>query len=790
MLPLNSAKSTLSGNGSAFLVFLKPSRRRGKAIFLHHTGKLILGSIDSVVHVLQGLVKPEQAVTIGAPIYELENFRRGPTGFEADDLHEGLNLLVEDASSLVLRSSDMMARRRAIHEARRTSLFQETLQASIAKSRVLIDLYEAKAEEENYAVIMLDDAIGYFSMQRADTMQRDQLKLAVKRAMLEDVDRFIADRDNLLQTDRFFARPKSELEDLTTVRDWVYRGMPEVEAFLASIAGKKMVESTRQRFIRVLKASLANHLSIQGNPYVDLVGTLVKRASASTDHTSLAGQVVELLKRIGELDEWANLPLLDPLAPTATWDAPVAESTNELMETDELDALRRDYGDLPVYAIDGATALEIDDAIAVEAAQDKSTWIHVHIADPTSALPPRHYASLAAQDRMASIYAVERHWPMLAAEVVERSKINLGDRNPQRTIVFSARVSKQGEVLEERIEAGWTNRILRCTYEQVDGKAETVGRKLDELPPSAKEDLERMREVAKALHDRRAGDALLIGDYPRTQIAYTSSDSTPSVSIISGGPPAPVADEKLSSNEMVAECMILANRIAARYCSTHSLPVLYRTLPPPLPSTPASLSLSLLKAQRDANGLVPWRSFVNADIDLGSPLLSLNPAAHIGIGSLEPETGYLQVTSPLRRFTDLLAHYQIRSHLLGRSSTFTKGRVEGIAKDFNAAAKGRRRFERRMEAHWALYALRDRVGEVVEAVVVREGQWRANDGAIVGTVLLPSCGGVRALCRATGGVGEDLEALARRLDRGREVQVKIDRVVLDMQPQMYTSLVQ
>ncbi|KAI4340075.1 hypothetical protein MLD38_024947 [Melastoma candidum] len=49
--------------------------------------------------------------------------------------------------------------------------------------------------------------------------------------------------------------------------------------------------------------------------------------------------------------------------------------------------------------------------------------------------------------------------------------------------------------------------------------------------------------------------------------------------------------------------------------------------------------------------------------------------------------GHVQFTSPIRRYMDLLAHYQVKAFLRGETLPFTGGQLEGIASSVNMNAK-------------------------------------------------------------------------------------------------------
>ena len=90
---------------------------------------------------------------------------------------------------------------------------------------------------------------------------------------------------------------------------------------------------------------------------------------------------------------------------------------------------------------------------------------------------------------------------------------------------------------------------------------------------------------------------------------------------------------------------------------------------------------------------------------LQTSLLSTVPGRHAGLG-LEP---YARVTSPLRRYEDLLAHLQLRRHLSGQTPLGIEAMDARLAVAEPAAAL-RRKLERQCNEYWTMVYLAARPG--------------------------------------------------------------------------------
>jgi exoribonuclease-2 len=95
--------------------------------------------------------------------------------------------------------------------------------------------------------------------------------------------------------------------------------------------------------------------------------------------------------------------------------------------------------------------------------------------------------------------------------------------------------------------------------------------------------------------------------------------------------------------------------------------------------------------------------------------LSLKPSLHQGLGL----DVYTQVTSPLRRYTDLLAHQQIRAALRGLRVLDRDELLLRLGAG-EAAMIQSVHAERASRLHWTLVYLEDKIGSSWEGVVVEK----------------------------------------------------------------------
>ncbi|MEO8891027.1 MAG: RNB domain-containing ribonuclease, partial [Coleofasciculaceae cyanobacterium] len=176
------------------------------------------------------------------------------------------------------------------------------------------------------------------------------------------------------------------------------------------------------------------------------------------------------------------------------------------------------------------------------------------------------------------------------------------------------------------------------------------------------------------------------------------------------------------ARQLVAEMMILAGEVAGRYGQTHQLPLPFRGQPQP--DLPSDEELVQLPAG-------PVR-FCAVRKCMPRSEMSITPLRHAGLGL----DTYTQVTSPIRRYTDLLNHFQIKAHLRGDPLPFSAQQLQETMQSVTEAAKAATMVERDTNRYWGLEYLRRHPEQVWQALVLR---WLREDDNL-GLILLEDLG--------------------------------------------------
>ncbi|WVQ99640.1 hypothetical protein IAU59_006779 [Kwoniella sp. CBS 9459] len=490
-----------------------------------------------------------------------------------------------------------------------------------------------------------------------------------------------------------------------------------------------------KEYISTLLAPLVETRSTQTPPSLSLAITIARLITPYPEHVVDRGTIARMLQDMGIILPWDSLEMsktaeveqrgmIMSSIPTGK-----VKSTDQLLEGNELDDLREDYTSHKVYVIDDPTASELDDGIALERIPGSDDiWVHIHIADPTRFIAPSHPLALQASVRGSALYLPEGNKPLFPLEVTMK-ELSLGadvkrDDGAQGVLTFSAKLNSKGEVQDSKVKMGWIRRPRVITYGGVDkamgvapspsarpfgGPLTTsdsaVTRPNSDVTASDLEDLKILFGFAKAHRARRYANAGFEWSLPSANVSLldrTSPESGPSPNLFDNNsiPSSPrlfsgnlgidyrVSPASLvgglNAGSMVAEYMILAGRLAASFCHSNEIPVIYRGSSAPKALTAEAGSLEdLLAARVEGTGIINPYKMMSSGWYRPAGYVGLAPVQHwiMGFDQSTFGSGYIRATSPLRRFDDILVHWQIKAHL-ARHANIDRD-LGGLAKGFN-----------------------------------------------------------------------------------------------------------
>lgn len=350
---------------------------------------------------------------------------------------------------------------------------------------------------------------------------------------------------------------------------------------------------------------------------------------------------------------------------------------------------RLDLTHLDVFSIDDAATLDMDDALSLETLDGGRFRLGVHIAAPASVIAFDSLLEKEARYRGTSLYLPSGRIPMFPL-ILSENALSLMPNERRAALTFFFVLDEHYNILERSLERSVICSRHRLTYEAAEQMIEFGN---DALSDS----LRTVFEIAEAAEGVRRASGAIDVDLPENKIVYHKEDGRYTLVPIDNG---------MMSRQLVAECMILANAFAADYCVENGIAVLFRLQPEPsgLP-TPEELEAM----PSDLMRALSLRRCMLAAVS------SMTPGRHAGLG-LER---YIQATSPIRRYVDLLVHYQLESFLQTGHPCFDDDAFSSILASVEGPLSSARAASAESVQHAILSYLRQESERLLDAVIVQ-----------------------------------------------------------------------
>ena len=406
----------------------------------------------------------------------------------------------------------------------------------------------------------------------------------------------------------------------------------------------------------------------------DEVGRILEHLAGESRAKQIA---YDLLVQSGRIEAWEDRFLVIHGVSTS-FPAEVVEASN-LLDPNAAGGNREDWSRQFTLAIDDDETMEVDDALTVS--EDTGHLkVGIHIADVSAFVNKGDALDREAFRRSATVYlpniSVMMFPPRLSTDL---ASLVSGTNRPAFSV--EARFNPASELVDFRVFRSTVKVTDRLSYQSAD-------RRLAEGDAT----LVRLHRIANQLHENRSEQGAQI--HRRPEIKIKVSDGDISVRRVEVDTPARL---------IVSEMMILANRLAADSAATTGVPVIFRTQEPPdspptdIEGLPEVIQFELLR-----------RSFKRSR-------LSLSPGAHSGLGL----GAYSQMSSPIRRYADLVTQRQFVAALEGNPFPYDREELLGIITSAEAAELDIRRLEQMSTMYWILtYLSREKMGKSIRALVI------------------------------------------------------------------------
>ncbi|SHE80369.1 exoribonuclease-2 [Desulfacinum infernum DSM 9756] len=408
-----------------------------------------------------------------------------------------------------------------------------------------------------------------------------------------------------------------------------------------------------------------------------LVKELFKRAGIPPQQNT----AFRLLVRLGVWSKDENLYLHQQGISRDFSDGALAAAREKMrLSAEELSGPeRRDLRDWDAFTVDSAQTRDFDDALSLQKLPDGRWRVAVHIADAAEYVQPDDPLDKEAAERITSVYLPDARISMLPPGLSEDvCSLRLGEDRLAVSFIFE--VDEEGTIHQSRVEPSLIRVKRRLTYQDVDQAVEED------------EDLRVLHGLAMQLRQMRIERGAVLLPLPEIQV-YVNEHGMIHVSRYEKETPGQV---------IVSEWMIAANGLAASELARRDIPAIYRIQDECRPETdPVQSDHPIFHIYRQR------RLFARAE-------LATRPGPHCSLG-MNP---YTTVTSPIRRYMDLVVQRQLKHALRTDEPFYSEEELDALITRIRVQ-QGRVAFvQRKWTRYWLLKYLEQEDIQTLNALVL------------------------------------------------------------------------
>ncbi len=489
----------------------------------------------------------------------------------------------------------------------------------------------------------------------------------------------------------FWAIEKDDLYFKRGEGGYIPRLPKEVDEIRLRKEAEKRKSLERRAAIKWAKDIIENHEAIEQGVnftnYIELIKGYVihldkfERASEAKSFMSEVGirdveGAVEFLIKSGSWREDED-PLFRRLGLKEEFSKRVLEEARKIIEGPDPEDGVEDLTNLDAYSVDDETTEDIDDAISIHESPD-GIVIGIHIANVASFIPKWSLLDEEASRRGETIYLPEGHVHMFPPELI-KNKLSLFSGKPKLALSLLVLFDERLNIKSYRFTKSRICVRKNLTYDE----AEEFLYKIP-LGPN-------LIEIALDRRKRRIEAGAFIAHLPDLKIR-----------LVEGGQ---IEIRKVYMNTVahtvVSEFMILMNWLSGRFFKERGIPAIFRSQSEPVSEEARALD--------ENDPLFP----IKAIRFLKPARIGLSPEPHLPLGL----DVYVQVTSPIRRYLDMILQKQIIGELEGQGAIYTDEELERLYPQVEVGIREKKMIERARERYWLLKYLKGLEGREVTGIV-------------------------------------------------------------------------
>ncbi len=382
---------------------------------------------------------------------------------------------------------------------------------------------------------------------------------------------------------------------------------------------------------------------------------------------------------------------------------------------------REDFRKEIVVTIDPVDAKDFDDALSIKKMESGNYEIGIHIADVSHYVTPGSALDTEADKRGNSVYLCGKVVPMLP-EVLSNGICSLKPNEDRLTYSCIVEMTPRGKLIDYHFAKTIINSKRRYTYAEVQ---EIIKSKKGDYA----EQITTLNKIARILRNKRMTAGSINFKSVEVKIFLDEKNQPERIQ----------QEHSDESHELVEEFMLMANKLTATFIKEKSLhkdetASIYRIHDKP-DTEKLSNFINLLKTldyknlpaadkikPQDLNTIIqtaegkPEETLINglAVRAMAKAVYSPHNIGHYGLGF----KFYTHFTSPIRRYSDLLAHRVLLAvQKKERKLPYTYAQIEAICDRLTFTERNAMEAERATIKMKQVQFMKSFVGEEFEAVI-------------------------------------------------------------------------
>ena len=501
----------------------------------------------------------------------------------------------------------------------------------------------------------------------------------------------------------------------------------------------KVIKRRKEKFVGIIDNSSSNYFLITDDRRVSFdvfippktikkehlnKKVVVKIEGWNSNYKNPIGKVVQVIGEINDHNTEINSILYNyGFAPN--FPKKVETEANKIEKNISKEEInkRLDLRKTTTFTIDPKDAKDFDDALSVKKLTTGNWEIGVHIADVSHYVIKGGIVDKEAIERATSIYLVDRVIPMLP-EILSNNICSLKPNVDRLAYSVLFEMDEKANLVDYKIKKTVIHSDVRFTYQ-------TAQDVIDNKEGQLATELLLLDKLSKILRTKRQQNGSI--NFESTEVKFILDKDNNPIDVY--------FKESLSTNHLIEEFMLLANKTVAKHIGfpkkeaktfvyrVHDIPDVDRItnlnnivkkFGHTIDNTSThKLSSSLNNLLKNVKGKKEQQMVETLTVrSMAKAVYTTNNIGHYGLAF----DYYSQFTSPIRRYPDLIVHRLLGQYIDGEKSV-DKEEIERVCKHCSEMEKVASTAERDSIKYMQVKFLKNKIGETFEGVISGVTEW-------------------------------------------------------------------